>query len=149
LTDRVNIQRLISSGKNRLRLKCRLVGKTYVNRLENTVIAGNCGWGTRDSILRAYLTRLDREDSVHRNYSRSQINSISISSDRNDKSQFLAQGGFTQNNPADLEREIRQLIAENDAIEDRTDRFGTFYEVKGVLRGVNGINLGVVTIWLH
>ena len=69
--------------------------------------------------------------------------------DRNDKSRFLAQGGFTQNNPADLEREIRRLIAENDAVEDRTDGFGTFYEVKGKLRGVNGIDLGVVTIWLH
>jgi hypothetical protein len=30
-----------------------------------------------------------------------------------------------------------------------SDRFGTFYEVQGILRGVNGINLGVVTIWLH
>lgn len=25
----------------------------------------------------------------------------------------------------------------------------SFYEVKGRLRGVNGIDLGVVTIWLH
>ena len=56
---------------------------------------------------------------------------------RDDKSKFLAQGGFTQENSAELERAIRQLIAENDAVEDRTDRFGTFYEVKGVLRGVN------------
>ncbi len=41
------------------------------------------------------------------------------------------------------------IIAENDAVEDRTDRFGTFYEVKGLLQGINGIDLGVVTIWLH
>ena len=57
--------------------------------------------------------------------------------------------GFTSANPADLELAIRRLIADNEAIDDRTDRFGTFYEVKGVLTGVNGINLGVVTIWLH
>jgi hypothetical protein len=68
---------------------------------------------------------------------------------RNDKSKFLAKGGFTQANPDDLELAIRQLIEENEAIEDRTDQFGTFYDVKGRLRGVNGIDLGVVTIWLH
>ncbi len=72
-----------------------------------------------------------------------------VAQDRNDKSKFLLQGGFTQNNPADLELAIRKLIADNDAIEDRTDRFGTFYEVKGMLQGVNGVNLGIVTIRLH
>jgi hypothetical protein len=72
-----------------------------------------------------------------------------VAQPRNDKSKFLLQGGFTQDNPADLELAIRKLIAENDAVEDRTDRFGTFYEVKGMLTGVNGIDLGVVTIWLH
>jgi hypothetical protein len=68
---------------------------------------------------------------------------------RNDKSKFLAQGGFSEANPEDLELAIRRLILENDAVEDRTDQFGTFYEVTGRLRGVNGIDLGVVTIWLH
>ena len=68
---------------------------------------------------------------------------------RNDKSKFLLLGGFTQNNPEDLELAIRESIAQNDAVEDRTDRFGTFYEVRGILKGVNGYNLGVVTIWLH
>ena len=72
-----------------------------------------------------------------------------ISQSRNDKSKFLAQGGFTQENSVELEHAIRQLIAENDAVEDRTDKFGTFYEVKGVLKGVNSVNLGVVTIWIH
>jgi hypothetical protein len=72
-----------------------------------------------------------------------------VARSRNDKSKFLLQGGFTQANPVDLELAIRELIADNDAIEDRTDRFGTFYEVKGMLKGVNGIDLGVVTIWLH
>jgi hypothetical protein len=68
---------------------------------------------------------------------------------RNDKSKFLAQGGFTLDTATELELAIRQLIAENEAVEDRTDRFGTFYEVKGWLKGINGIDLGVVTIWLH
>jgi hypothetical protein len=68
---------------------------------------------------------------------------------RDDKSKFLAQGGFTLDTATELELAIRQLIAENEAVEDRTDRFGTFYEVKGLLKGINGIDLGVVTIWLH
>lgn len=68
---------------------------------------------------------------------------------RDDKSKFLAQGGFTIDTATELEIAIRQLIAENDAVEDRTDRFGTFYEVNGLLKGINGIDLGVVTIWLH
>ena len=72
-----------------------------------------------------------------------------VARSRNDKSKFLLQGGFTAANPADLELAIRRLIADNEAVEDRTDGFGTFYEVKGMLTGVNGIDLGVVTIWLH
>jgi hypothetical protein len=68
---------------------------------------------------------------------------------RDDKSKFLAQGGFTLDNATELELAIRQLIAENEAVEDRTDRFGTFYEVKGMLKGINATDLGVVTIWLH
>jgi hypothetical protein len=68
---------------------------------------------------------------------------------RDDKSKFLAQGGFTIDTAAELELAIRRLIADNDAVEDRTDRFGTFYEVTGLLKGINGIDLGVVTIWLH
>ena len=68
---------------------------------------------------------------------------------KNDKSKFLAQAGFTLDNPADLLAAIRSIIATNEAIEDRTDEYGTFYEVSGVLIAVNGINLGVVTIWLQ
>jgi hypothetical protein len=68
---------------------------------------------------------------------------------RDDKSKFLAQGGFTIDTATELELAIRQLIAENEAVEDRTDKFGTFYEVTGLLKGINGIDLGVVTIWLH
>lgn len=38
---------------------------------------------------------------------------------KNDKSGFLAQVGFTQENPDLLEQAIRKLIAENEAIVDR------------------------------
>ena len=68
--------------------------------------------------------------------------------DSDDKSKFLAQAGFTQENPDDLEAALRQLITESDAIADRTDAYGTFYRVIGALHGPLK-SLSVVTVWLH
>lgn len=68
---------------------------------------------------------------------------------RNDKSKFLAQAGFTAENPEALLNALRQLTRSNDALEDRTDEYGTYYQVKGMLQGVNGMNLNVITIWLQ
>ena len=68
---------------------------------------------------------------------------------RNDKSQFLAQAGFSLNNWQTLKTAIQQLNQSVDAVADRTDEYGTFYNVSGELQGVNGINLSVVTIWLE
>ena len=64
---------------------------------------------------------------------------------KNDKSRFLAQVGFTAENPIVLETAIRNLIAENDAIIDRRNEYGTFFRVEGELRGPSGI-LSVVTV---
>ena len=68
--------------------------------------------------------------------------------EKNDKSKFLAQAGFTQNNPDELKLAIYQLISIVEAIEDLTNEYGTFYRVEGELIGVNQRNLFVVTIWL-
>ncbi len=65
-----------------------------------------------------------------------------------DKAKFLEIGGFTQENPDALEAAIRQLIAENDAVEAFTDVFGTRYTVTGTLHGVNGVELEAVTVWI-
>ncbi len=67
---------------------------------------------------------------------------------RNDKSQFLAQAGFFLDNWQALEIAIRQLNLASEAQSGRTDEYGTFYNVCGELKGVNGINLSVVTVWL-
>lgn len=56
--------------------------------------------------------------------------------------------GFTLANPDALEEALRVLIASHDAIFDRHDRFGDFYRVEGTLKGVNGKELQVVTIWI-
>ncbi|MEO1404659.1 MAG: DUF6883 domain-containing protein [Cyanobacteria bacterium J06635_1] len=68
---------------------------------------------------------------------------------RNDKSKFLAQAGFTQTNPGILKVAIQTLIATNEAFEERTNEYGTFYQAVGMLEGPNGIQLSVVTIWLR
>jgi hypothetical protein len=44
-----------------------------------------------------------------------------------DKSKFLAQAGFTPENPDLLEQAILQLIRDNDAIQDRTNEYGNYY----------------------
>ena len=67
---------------------------------------------------------------------------------RNDKSQFLAQAGFTLENWQTLKTAIKQLNQSVEAVQDRSSEYGTFYNVYGKLKGVNGINLSVVTIWL-
>lgn len=68
---------------------------------------------------------------------------------RNDKSQFLARAGFTLENPDALDTALRQIIALNEAIYDRTDEYGIYYQVKGTLLGVNGVNLDIITVLLH
>jgi hypothetical protein len=66
---------------------------------------------------------------------------------KNDKSRFLAQAGFTHGHPDVLEAAIRRLIAENEAIEDGNDQYGSYYRVTGNLTGPTG-TLNVVTIWI-
>jgi hypothetical protein len=68
--------------------------------------------------------------------------------EKNDKSKFLAQAGFTQNNLDELKLAIYQLISIVEPIEDLTNEYGTFYRVEGILIGINERNLSVVTIWL-
>lgn len=65
-----------------------------------------------------------------------------------DKSQFLAQAGYTQANPDALEAAIREMIATYDAVLDRHDQYGDFYRVEGTLKGFNERDLLVVTIWI-
>lgn len=61
---------------------------------------------------------------------------------RGDKAKFLAIGGYTIENWAVLETDIRNLL-QLEAIFQRTDEFGDYYEISGNLN-----NLQVKTIWL-
>jgi len=66
---------------------------------------------------------------------------------RNDKAGFLALAGFTLRNANVLEDAIRRQISDNEAIYDRQNEYGAFYEVAGKLHGPQGA-LDVITIWL-
>jgi hypothetical protein len=66
-----------------------------------------------------------------------------------DKSKFLAQAGFTKENPHLLLAAIRELAAKAEAEEDRVSEYGVFLRAEGELTGPNGRNLAIVTIWLQ
>jgi hypothetical protein len=68
---------------------------------------------------------------------------------RNDKSKFLARAGFTPENPEALKAAIKLLAEMAEAVEERRNQYGVFYQVAGELVGVNGVVLSVVTIWLQ
>ena len=66
-----------------------------------------------------------------------------------DKSRFLAQVGFTLDDPSTLEDAIRRMAADFDATDDGENDYGTFYRVEGELLGPNGRTLQVVLVWLQ
>jgi hypothetical protein len=66
-----------------------------------------------------------------------------------DKSQFLARVGFTNDRPTELDSAIRRVAAENDAVDDGTNEYGTFFRVAGELVGPTGGTLPVILIWLQ
>jgi hypothetical protein len=68
---------------------------------------------------------------------------------RNDKSRFLAQAGFTQENSEALRLAIQRQAMDKEAIKEKSNEYGTFYQVEGELIGVNGVSLSVVTVWLQ
>ncbi|WP_044211285.1 DUF6883 domain-containing protein [Coleofasciculus chthonoplastes] len=72
-----------------------------------------------------------------------------VKREQDDKSNFLAQAGFTRDNPDQLKSAIRYLADTVEAVEDRSNEYGTFYRVKGQLMGVNNTNLEVITVWLN
>ncbi|MBI3960282.1 MAG: hypothetical protein HY328_15830 [Chloroflexi bacterium] len=67
---------------------------------------------------------------------------------KSDKSQFLAQAGFTTQNTTDLDRALRRLVIENDAIPDRRDEYGQFVQIEGLLTGPSA-TLHVVIVWIR
>jgi hypothetical protein len=67
---------------------------------------------------------------------------------RNDKSQWLAQAGYTLDNWQVLETDLRNQILSIDAAPIERTEYGWMYEINGQLVGPNGKILSVRTIWM-
>ena len=66
-----------------------------------------------------------------------------------DKSKFLGQAGYTLDNWQQLAADLRAQILPLEAVSsDEPNRFGDVYEIRGFLRGTNGVDLAVVTVWM-
>jgi hypothetical protein len=68
---------------------------------------------------------------------------------RADKSKFLARAGYLTQNAQQLIADIRSQILPLDATPAGATKFGDFYEIRGALRGPNGVSLRVKTIWIR
>ncbi len=67
---------------------------------------------------------------------------------RNDKSQWLAQAGYTIESWQFLENDLRTQILSIDATPTESTKYGQMYEIRGKLAGPNGKSLTVYTVWM-
>ncbi len=67
---------------------------------------------------------------------------------KDDKSQFLAQAGYTIANWQQLEKDLRQQILSLEAIPISRTQYGQKYAITGDLSSPNGSTIRVKTIWI-
>ena len=67
---------------------------------------------------------------------------------KDDKSQYLALGGYTLGNWQELERDLRQQILTLEATPTTKTRYGQKYKITGELTAPNGRILPIKTIWM-
>jgi len=67
---------------------------------------------------------------------------------RDDKSQYLAKGGYTLDNWQQLEQDLRQQILSLEAQPTLKTKYGQKYQIIGNLTGPNGQILKIKTIWI-
>ncbi|WP_428666880.1 DUF6883 domain-containing protein [Runella sp.] len=72
-----------------------------------------------------------------------------IHKDKNDKSKFLEQAGYTIENWEILESDLRLLFRSGMIIFEEANEYGRSYSVIGSLTGPNGQILKVKTIWMY
>ncbi len=68
--------------------------------------------------------------------------------DENDKSGFLALGGYSLRNWQQLKEDLIHFARQNPIDSSVTTSFGEKHSVKGTLTDPNGYELYIVTIWL-
>lgn len=67
---------------------------------------------------------------------------------KDDKSQYLALGGYTLDNWQQLERDLRQQILTLEAQPTLKTKYGQKYQIVGSLNCRNGRILKIKTIWI-
>ena len=67
---------------------------------------------------------------------------------KDDKSQYLAQGGYTLDNWQQLERDLREQILTLEAQPTLKTKYGQKYQIIGTLICPNGRSLKIKTIWI-
>ncbi|MEH2044318.1 DUF6883 domain-containing protein [Nostoc sp.] len=67
---------------------------------------------------------------------------------KDDKSKFLARAGYTLDNWQQLERDLRAQVLTQPAEAIETTRYGEKYVIRACLRGINGVELNILTIWM-
>ena len=67
---------------------------------------------------------------------------------RGDKSAFLARGGYTIENAAQLLDDLRIQLLTIAATPLHSTEFVQFYEIRGPLSGPNGVTLQIRSIWM-
>ncbi|MCA0233689.1 MAG: hypothetical protein LCH91_24740 [Bacteroidetes bacterium] len=72
-----------------------------------------------------------------------------IYKDRDDKSKFLEQAGYTTENWEILATDLRLLFINGKLIFEEEDEYGKKYSVSGILTGPNSQALKVKTIWMY
>ena len=67
----------------------------------------------------------------------------------NDKSEFLAQAGYSSDNWQRLLDDIRAQILPMEAELIRKTAYGDLFRIRGKLLGPNGVLLRVITVWME
>ena len=68
--------------------------------------------------------------------------------EKDDKSKFLAQGGYTLDNWWELEKDLREQILPLQAMPTVLTQYGQKFVIVGSLLGLNGCTLHVKKIWI-
>jgi outer membrane receptor for Fe3+-dicitrate len=67
---------------------------------------------------------------------------------KDDKSKFLAKAGYRLDNWQQLEQDLRTQVLTQDADFVETTRYGRKYCIRACLRGSNGVELSILTVWI-
>ncbi len=67
---------------------------------------------------------------------------------RGDKFGYLASGGYTQANAAQLLADLRDQLLPLEATPTKSNDYGQYHETRGPLTGPNGRTLAVRAIWM-